>query len=388
MGLIKFFKNLFKPKPIVMPKPKNMDFIQPLSRGYDTIELNQELVVEKDWKAVVVAKGGPLDCFGEGTHKMGLAYLPQTTKALGLDKGKVVKHGITAEVVLPQRFKCDLYFVHVGENTKRMWRTEEIRIKSKETKRMHYYVSGSYEFLIQEPEKALKLFLIDWAKIKTGKASQKLDYLISEICSEVLWKKKYKNKKPFLEFDFANEILKPAVNKTMLNYGIVVFDMRLTSLVFPDTFSGERFEEVFPDNDTMDVVIKNKEEVVLTNENDEKDTQKKIEIFDLQKLSNENTKNEEKITTKPKLFKQEVKTLEFEENSNKKQLDSLVKGSLQEIENEGKVKKKKIPFYSFGGKEKNTLYKTADEISNTCPVCGHLNFEGEKICKKCGEKLN
>ena len=381
MGLFKFFKNLFKPKPLSMPKPKNLDFIQPLSHGFDTIELNQELVVEKDWKAVVVAKGSVQDSFGEGTHKMGLAYLPQTTKALGLDKGKVVKHGITAEVVLPQRFKCDLYFVFVGENKKRFWATEEIKIKSKITKHMHYYLNGSYEFLVQNPEKAVKLFLIDWAKIKTGKAGKKLDSLISEICSEVLWRKKIKNKKPLLEYDFANQVLKPAVNKTMMNYGIVVLNMQMQKLVFPDELSGERFEEVFPEapQTLPEKVESTNGEVVI----DEKNQTEQND--DLQKLEQKNQEIDEKMPKKPRFLKQEVKTLSHEPKNSKKQISQMVKGSLLEIENEGKVKK--IPFYSFNKHQKNENYKTADEISNCCNFCGTINFEGSEVCKNCGKKL-
>lgn len=379
MGLFKFFKKMFKQKSLAMPKLKETDFIQPLSRGYDVVVLNQELVVQPNWIAVIVAKGLTLDVFGEGTHKMGLAYLPKTTKALSLDKGKVVKHGVTAEVVLPEKFKCDIYFVFMGENNARCWKSDEIRVKSKTSKHLHYYLEGTYDFQIQDPEKAIKLFLIDWGKIKTGKAGPKLDFLIGDMCSDVLWAKKFNSKKQLAEFDFANTVFKPAVNKTLKTYGIVVTNMQIKNIVFPESFTTTRYEEVFPDDSQQDEILNAVPEIAKV---------KKLPLkTETVKDKEQNVETEEKPQKKPRFFTNEVKTKQIESNSNKFEISSMVKDSLSEIENEGKRKKKKIPVYTFGGDKKNKAYKTADKLGHVCPRCGFVNSEDIVVCQSCGHTL-
>ena len=150
MGLINFFKKMFSKKVIQMPAKKQDILIQPQSSGYTTIELGQKILVEPGWNAVIVAKDTVLDVFSEGTHEISLAYIPRTTKALGLDKGKVEKHGVTTEVVLPKSFKCDLYFVRMEYVEGRKWQSGMIKVKEKGKKKFSYTAVGTYSFQVQE----------------------------------------------------------------------------------------------------------------------------------------------------------------------------------------------------------------------------------------------
>ncbi len=330
MGLIKFFKKLFSKKVIQMPTKKQDIIIQPQSSGYTTIEIGQKILVEPGWNAVIVAKDNILDVFSEGTHEISLAYIPKTTKALGLDKGKVVKNGATAEVVLPTKFKCDLYYVRTEYIQDRKWQSGMIRVKDKGKKRFSYSAVGTYSFQVQEPDKFVKLFLIEWAKIKPGRAIKKLDVLVSEQITDILWSKKF-NGASLSQYDFGNLILKPMVYKNFRKYGVAISDIKLDNIIYPQDVKPEKFDSV-----SGEVVDENKQE-----ENKETSSQPPI---------NEEEKQIEH-KEKPLIIEEEEKPFIVEEEE------------------------KQIPFKSF------------DENEVVCKSCGTKNPKGSKFCNQCGFML-
>ena len=216
-----------------MPTKKQDIVIQPQSSGYTTVEIGQKILVEEGWNAVIVAKDTVLDVFGEGTHEISLAYIPKTTKALGLDKGKVQKNGQTAEIVLPSKFKCDLYFVKTSYIEKRKWQSGMIKVREKGKKKFSYSAVGTYSFQVQEPAKFVGLFLIEWAKIKPGKAIKKFDAMVSELITDILWFKKFKSTKALSEYEFGNLTLKPLVFKNFKKYGVAVTDVNVENIIYP-----------------------------------------------------------------------------------------------------------------------------------------------------------
>ena len=329
MGLISFFKKFFAKKVIQMPTKKQDVLIQPQSSGYTEIEIGQKILVEPGWNAVIVAKDTVLDVFGEGTHEISLAYIPKTTKALGLDKGKVKKNGVTAEVVLQTKFKCDLYYVRTEFVENRHWQTSQIKVHEKGKKKFKFNAVGTYSFQVQNPDSAIKLFLIDWAKIKPGRAIQKLDVLVSEQITNILWSKKFKSIQKLTEYEFGNMILKPSVYKNFKKYGIAITNIKVDNIVYPQNFKPEEFEKV-------------EGEVLDDNKQEQNKTDEKLKI--------------------------EQQTLEIENSDNKEIGDETeVKAFLTEEET-------KIPINSF------------DDI--ICQKCNAKNPKNSKFCNQCGNKFD
>ena len=329
MGLIKFFKKLFSKKVIQMPTKKQDILIQPQSSGFTTIELKQKILVEPGWNAVIVAKDTVLDVFAEGTHEISLAYIPKTTKALGLDKGKVKKNGDTAEVVLPSKFKCDLYFVRTSYIENRKWESGFVKVREKGKKKFSYKAVGTYSFQVQEADKFVKLFLIEWAKIKAGRAIKKLDVLVSEQITDILWSKKLKSVKNLMEYEFGNLILKPYVFKNFKRYGVAVTNVKIENIIYPQNVKPETFENV-------------EGEVVQEEKETEEEKQEQQILLEEPKIADET-----------------------------KQSDKKEKPLIVEEDEKG------IPFHNMDESEKE----------NICPKCGAKNPNGSKFCNQCGSLL-
>lgn len=325
MGLIKFFKKLFSKKVIQMPTKKQDILIQPHSSGFTTIELEQKILVEPGWNAVIVAKDTVLDVFSEGTHEISLAYIPKTTKALGLDKGKIKKNGDTAEVVLPNKFKCDLYYVRTSYVENRKWESGFIKVREKGKKKFSYRAVGTYSFQVQEVDKFVKLFLIEWAKIKAGRAIKKLDVLVSEQITDILWSKKFKGVKSLTDYEFGNLMLKPAVFKNFKKYGVAVTNIKIDSVIYPQDVKPEEFEQV------------------------------EGEVVDKEAKEAEKEVNEKLLIEEPKL--------DYEEKEEKKEKPLLIE-----------EEEKQIPFKTFEDESKECV----------CEKCGAINPNGSKFCNQCG----
>jgi len=356
MGLIDFFKKMFNKKVISLPAKRRDVLIQPHSTGYTTIKLGQKLVVDNGWAAVIVVKDEVTDVFMEGTHEVSLGYIPKTTKLLKLDRGKVEKKGMLADVVLPQSFRCDLYFVRMDYIQGRKWESDLIKVRERDKKNLKYKMNGNYSFQVQAPDKVVDLFLIDWGKIKTGKAILKLDALLSDVCTETLWNKKFKSRDELTQYDFGNLVLKPAVYKNFIKYGICVIDMQVEKIIYPESVAGEKYVEVTPDTEQ----------------------QKQLE---------QTTATEGKINNINQLETQ----IDYKMESGKL-LDQV-----KHIEEEETPENKKIPFYNFNDSNKQNLnYKTQKTLkyhqdvemsSMTCPYCKATLPLGSKFCNKCGKLI-
>ncbi|MBR1925420.1 MAG: SPFH domain-containing protein [Clostridia bacterium] len=244
MGLIKFFKKLLDRKVIQMKPSKQNILIQAQSSKLSVIKLGQKIMVEKGYSAVIVAKDRVLDVFFEGTHEISLAYIPKTTKLLKLDHGKVVKHGMVAEAVLPTKFKCDLYYVKTEEILNRMWKSGKVKVREKGKKRFHFSMQGNYSFQITDPAKVVEFFLIDWARIVPGKELKKLDMLVGDEITEALWRKKIKSKDELTEYDMGNNVIKPAIFKTFNKYGICINDIVVENIIYPENLKSKTYQNV------------------------------------------------------------------------------------------------------------------------------------------------
>jgi len=244
MGLIKFFKKMFEKKVIQMKHSKQSILIQELSPNLTIIKLGQKICVEKGYCAVIVAKDRVLDVFTEGTHEISIAYIPKTTKLLKLDRGKVVKRGMVAEMVMPSRFKCDLYYVRVDEILTRKWKSGKVNVREKGKQNFKYSMEGEYSFQATDPAKVVELFLIDWARIISGKELEKLDMLVSEAITETLWNKKINSKEKLIEYEFGNNVLKPSIFKAFNKYGICINDIKVENIIYPESLKTKTYQSI------------------------------------------------------------------------------------------------------------------------------------------------
>jgi len=364
MGFLDFFKKMFSKKVISLPTKHRDVLIQPHSSGYTIIKLGQKLVVDNGWSAVIVAKDVVADVLMEGTHEISLAYIPKTTKLLKLDKGKVEKNGMFADVVLPTSFKCDLYFVRMDYIQGRKWESDLIKVREKEKKNLKFKMNGNYSFQVQAPDKVVDLFLIDWGKIKAGRAISKLDVLVGEVCDEILWNKRIKNRDELTQYDFGNLVLKPPVYKNFIKYGLCITDMQVEKIIYPESVTGQKYVTVSPDKEAP-VQPEQPAEGKINN----------INKFE--------TQIEYKTET-GKLLNQ-VKHIE---------------------EEEPQQNNRKIPFYDFTDKQhknenyltpntlkdsenilNNSVHNNSEQESITCPRCGAKLQKGSKFCPHCGKLI-
>ena len=244
MGLIKFFKKMFDKKVIQMRHSKQSVLIQEQSPSLTIIKLGQKISVEKGYNVVIVAKDRVLDVFTEGTHEISIAYIPKTTKLLRLDKGKVVKRGMAAEIVMPTKFKCDLYYVKVDEILTRKWKSGKVNVREKGKQSFKYNMEGEYSFQATDAAKVVEFFLIDWAAITAGKELKKLDALVSEAITDALWNKKVKSKDELTEYEFGNNTLKPLIFKTFSKYGICINDIKVENIIYPENLKTKTYKSI------------------------------------------------------------------------------------------------------------------------------------------------
>jgi len=244
MGLIKFFKKMLEKKVLQMKPSKQNILIQAQSPNISVIKLGQKIFVEKGYSAVIVAKDRVLDVFLEGTHEINLAFIPKTTSLLRLDQGKVVKHGMVVEVVLPTKFKCDIYYVKTEEILTRMWKSGKVKVREKGKEKFDFSMQGNYSFQVTDPAKVVEFFLIDWARIIPGKELKKLDMLVGDEITEVLWSKKAKSKDILTQYEMGNNVLKPAIFKAFNKYGICINDIQVENIIYPENLKTTTYQKV------------------------------------------------------------------------------------------------------------------------------------------------
>ena len=183
------FFNLFKKKKesaLTLPDKYSGGFIQPLTSQRLEIKLGEKLIVNEGWSVCIVAKDKPLDVFSAGEYELTLPMLPKTTRALKLDKSRIVKKGGRQEVVFKNSFKCDLYFVNMSTFKAQPWQTGRIGKKNKEHGRYSVVLNGVCDFRTTNVADTIKLFLIENAKISSGKAQARLLEYISEFANKSL----------------------------------------------------------------------------------------------------------------------------------------------------------------------------------------------------------
>ena len=76
---------------VMLPEKFKNSVIYPISNSMYTVNLGQNIVVGDGWNAVFVVKEKPREILPAGAHELSLPNLPNITRLLKLDQGKVNK---------------------------------------------------------------------------------------------------------------------------------------------------------------------------------------------------------------------------------------------------------------------------------------------------------
>lgn len=373
-------KKLFTTKIVLSPRYAN-SFIHRYNSRLLKITFGTQLTVDPNWAAVIVVKDVILDVFTAGKYEIQLGLIPKTARLLRLDRGKVKKHGTTAVVELPKKFKCDLYFVNLKPFENRYWQSDYIRVKKKKLKAFKFKAQGKYKVTVNNPAQAVGLFKIDWGKINNNKALPKLDFLVGEVCSEVLNKKSKITPEEILSKEFSEKFLQPKVDRQFIKYGLLIEGVSVENLVYPKSYSSEYQQEVLQIKDMIKAEEEKKEEEIK----EEGATEQTVE--DIKNAENNETEqNKEKDET-------DILIEDLIENSKE--------GLKQKLEKDNKKSskgKKDIIIKSYTDEDKSSNYplsetsetdneketKTSQQGLKLCPKCQNIVPLNSEICPNCG----
>ncbi len=422
MGFFDLFKKK-KQSALQLPEKFSSGFIQPLTSQRLEIKLGEKLIVNDGWSACIVVKDKPQDVFGAGEYELNLPMIPRTTRALKLDKSRIVKHKGKQEVVFKNSFKCDLYFVNMAPFTLQPWQANRVSKKNKLHGKFNVALNGTCTFQTTNVVDSIKLFLLEWAKIPAGKAQGRLLEYISEFASSALEWSRVSEPEIINDKVKIAEIIKEGVSKNLNKYGIALSDFVVDEVIFdrnisayleqkkrdePEIKADEIVNNLNLEKESEPVTINldnasestvsvekdskqtnadaqvvnldeaniENEKVVLKKDNKKSKKSKKIEKID-EKLSEnkENTKENAEVINLDNGKDEKVETnpepLDFTTMSDAELLKSIVKKGSKKAQNNDKAKE-----------SENDL----PENSKKCPNCGKIHNSDDKICD-CGCNL-
>ena len=153
--------------PIHIKEQYKNSLIHPYSNRLSNIKLGENLTVDEGWSVVIVAKGKSQEIFNAGQYQLSIATLPNTSRTLNLNKSKVKKHRNDVQMVMPDNFDCDLYFVNLKPFDNIPWKTGKIGIRSKRYGMYRVKIGGTLSVQVNKPMDFIHLFLYQWYRIKT-----------------------------------------------------------------------------------------------------------------------------------------------------------------------------------------------------------------------------
>jgi len=230
MGLGSFFKNLFGKKGLALPDKFRSALIHPMTNGLTTIKLGERLNVDTGWGAVFVVKERTTDVFPNGQHILELAMLPKTTKLLNLTKGKIKKSKDKVEVILPDRFLCDLYYVNLDLYKNLPWKSSTIYVRSKHYGLFRLKMNGFLDFRVERPADFIKLFLYEWSHIPVGKGEKYFEQLVNDEISNKLSKYESTDPNDYLNNKKMSAYLVKMLNENFNRYGANIVIVRIADI--------------------------------------------------------------------------------------------------------------------------------------------------------------
>ncbi len=229
MGFLDLFK---QDETLALPDNFNNSIIYPVSNNYYTVNIGQNISINEGWNAVIVVKGKPQDILPAGNHQLSIFNLPNTTRMLKLNQGKVKKNAQTVNVELPQTFKCDLYFINLNQISNFPWHSGRVPIKSKLYGRYKVGLKGILQLKIFDSIKFLKLLLLERGHIKKGQGEKVLSGLINEeVYNSILFSSFY-GPRQFADTKNINEFLLNKLNENFKPYGLQIEELSTQDVKF------------------------------------------------------------------------------------------------------------------------------------------------------------
>ena len=219
MGFLDLFRH---DETFTLPDNFNNSIIYPVSNGYCTVNVGQNISINEGWNVVIVVRGRPQDILPAGNHQLNILNLPNTTRVLKLNTGKVKKKDTTVSVELPQSFKCDLYYVNLNEVIDFPWHSGRVPIRSKLYGKYKVGLKGTLQLKVLDCLKFLKLMLLERGHIKAGQGEKVLSGLINEEIYDSILFSSFYGPRQFAETNNIDTFLLNKLNENFKSYGLQI----------------------------------------------------------------------------------------------------------------------------------------------------------------------
>ncbi|MBQ7602532.1 MAG: SPFH domain-containing protein [Clostridia bacterium] len=229
MGIIDFFK---RDDTVSLPDKFSNAVIHPVSNTYYTVNIGHNIVVNDGWAAAIVVKGKTRDVLPAGAHQLSLINLPNTTQVLNLHKGKLKKQGSSVTVELPQKFKCDLYYVNLGQVLDFPWHTGRVPVKSKLYGKYKVGINGILSFHVVDVAKFLSLMLLEHGHLFSGQGERVLSRFINEEMYDSILFSDFYNPRQFADKQTINQFLLNKLNENFNHYGLIIDNVDTQNVKF------------------------------------------------------------------------------------------------------------------------------------------------------------
>lgn len=226
-----------------LPEKFSDSIIYPVSNGYYNVEIGKNIIVNEGWNAVVVVKEKPRDIIPSGAYELSLPNLPNTTRLLRLNEGRIKKRSKDVTLNLPQSFKCDLYYVNTKEVLEFPWKSSYVPIKSKLYGRYKVMLSGTLSLKVANTQKFVSLLLMEHGHIKRGQGEKFLSALINEEIFDSILFGNFLNPRQFLDYGTINEFLMNKLNDNFDRYGLMLYDVNTKDTKFLGKVSEQLWKE-------------------------------------------------------------------------------------------------------------------------------------------------
>ncbi len=217
---------------VMLPEKFKNSVIYPISNSMYTVNLGQNIVVGDGWNAVFVVKEKPREILPAGAHELSLPNLPNITRLLKLDQGKVNKKSDKVKLELPHSFKCDIYYVNTRQIDDFLWKTGKVPIRSKLYGKYKINLEGTLDFSIVDSSKFVSLMLIENSHVRLGKGEKILSGMVNEEIAESILFSNFFNPRQFADKPTINEFLLNKLNENFEPHGLHIAKVDLQNVEF------------------------------------------------------------------------------------------------------------------------------------------------------------
>lgn len=217
---------------VMLPEKFKNSVIYPISNSMYTVNLGQNIVVGDGWNAVFVVKEKPREILPAGAHELSLPNLPNITRLLKLDQGKVNKKSDKVKLELPHSFKCDIYYVNTRQIDDFLWKTGKVPIRSKLYGKYKINLEGTLDFSIVDSSKFVSLMLIENSHVRLGKGEKILSGMVNEEIAESILFSNFFNPRQFTDKPTINEFLLNKLNENFEPHGLQIVKVDLQNVEF------------------------------------------------------------------------------------------------------------------------------------------------------------